>query len=273
MSNFYRLVRIYYIIFFLLLAQLVSAQWPKVIPVPNEGKITIYQPQNENLFGDKLAGRAAIAIQKTGKDPVFGAIFYLATIVTDKVSRTASIEKITITSAKFPGLTDSNQVIKLGNILQAELPKWNLEISLEDLVTSLSVANVSEGVSAFKNDPPKIFYKNKPTTLVILAGEPKIQKDKSLNANRVVNTPSLIFQDGSKWNMYSGGIWYQSDSITSGWSQNKSLSGRVAIINDTIRKREKERKDVKDTTAKPEVTDILVSTVPAELLQTKGKPV
>ncbi|MGO8056570.1 hypothetical protein, partial [Rhizobium leguminosarum] len=76
-----------------------------------------------------------------------------ATIVTDKVSRTASIEKVTITSAKFPGLTDSNQVIKLGNILQAELPKWNLEISLEDLVTSLSLENVSEGVSHFKNDP------------------------------------------------------------------------------------------------------------------------
>ena len=217
MINIRRFVCACFIIFLLLFSYSASAQWPKVIPVANEGKITIYQPQNEDLFGDKLAGRAAIAIQKTGKDPVFGAIFYLATIVTDKVSRTASIEKVTITSAKFPGLTDSNQVIKLGNILQAELPKWNLEISLEDLVTSLSLANVSEGVSAFKNDPPKIIYKSKPTTLVILAGEPKIQKDKGLDANRVVNTPSLIFQDGYKMeyvyrrNLVSIRFHYQAD--------------------------------------------------------------
>ena len=250
------------------------AQWPKVIPIQNGGKITIYQPQRESLFGVKLSGRAAVSIQKTSKDePIFGAVFYVSTISTDKVSRTASIESVNITSAKFPGINDSNLVIKLEKLLQTELPKWNLEMSMEDLVTSLNPENVSEGTDQFKNDPPKIIYKNKPTTLVILAGDPKIQKDPRLEANRVVNTPSLIFQDQNQWHMYTGGVWYKSDSITNGWKQNSILTDKVKIVNDTIKKQEKRLNGDKEITAKPEVTDILVSTVPAELIQSKGEPI
>ncbi len=119
----------------------------------------------------------------------------------------------------------------------------------------------------------KLFTLSKPTTLVIIDGEPKVQKDKDLDADRVVNTPALIFKEGSQWNMYNGGIWYKSASITSGWTPEKSMSKKVQSINEQIKKQEKENNDGKAVTEKPEATDIIVSTVPAEVIQSKGDPV
>jgi hypothetical protein len=125
----------------------------------------------------------------------------------------------------------------------------------------------------YNNDPPKIIYTTKPTTLVVLDGEPKIQKDKDLDADRVVNSPSLIFKEGNQWNMYNGGIWYKSNAVTSGWTAENSMSKKVKSINDQIKKQEKENNDGKDVADKPEVTEILVSTEPAEVIQSKGAAV
>jgi hypothetical protein len=249
----------------------VIAQWPKSIPLPAGGKITIYQPQPESLRGVILSGRAAVSVQKTPKDDlIFGAIFFEATLATDKSMRMATLESIRINYAKFPGVSDTGKINGLARLIQTEVPKWNLETSLELLIASIDLANSDAESDIFKNDPPKLVYRDKPTTLVILDGEPKIQKDKDLDANRVLNTPSLIFQEGNQWNMYSGGVWYRSDSVTKGWTPNKSLSAKVKSINEKIKKQEKEQNNGKEITAKPEVTDILVSTVATELLQTKG---
>jgi hypothetical protein len=249
----------------------VMAQWPKSIPLETGGKITIYQPQPESLRGVILSGRAAVSVQKTGKDNlVFGAIFFEATLATDKAMRMAVLESLRINYAKFPGVSDTGKINGLVRLIQTEVPKWNLETSLERLIASIDSANSDTESDLFKNDPPKLIYRDKPTTLVILDGEPRIQKDKDLDANRVLNTPSLIFQEGNQWNMYSGGIWYRSDSVTKGWTPNKSLSAKVKSLNEKIKKHEKEQNGGKEITPKPEPTDILVSTVPTELLQTKG---
>src|SRR5206468_3992398 len=51
--------------------------YPKEIVTTAGPVITIYQPQPENLTGNKLTGRSAVSIRKTPKsEPVLGAIFY-----------------------------------------------------------------------------------------------------------------------------------------------------------------------------------------------------
>jgi hypothetical protein len=118
-----------------------------------------------------------------------------------------------------------------------------------------------------------MYYRDKPTSLVILDGEPKIKKDKDLDAERVLNSPNLIFKEGNQWNMYNGGTWYKSAQVTSGWVAEKSMSAKVKSINDQIKKQEKEANGGKAPTEKPVITDIIVSTEPAELIQTEGVPV
>ena len=168
-------------------------------------------------------------------------------------------------------MEDQKKIDKLTALIQKEAPKWKLKVSIDDLVASIKKENVSLASSGFKNDPPKIIYASKPTTLVVLDGELQIQKDKDLDADKVVNSPNLIFKEGSQWNMYAGGIWNKSSSVVNGWKQNTSLSKKVRSVNDQIKKQEKENNDGKTITEKPQLTDIIVVTEPTELLQSTGE--
>ena len=247
--------------------------WPKEITLSTGAKLTIYQPQPESFSGNKITGRAAVSIRKSAKEePLFGAVFYTATITTDKNSRMAELETLNITNAKFSGVDDQKKIDQLAAEIEAEAPKWKLQISLDKLITTIKEDNNTTTSEQFKNDPPKIIYRNKPTTLVVLDGEAKIQKDKNLDADKVLNSPNLIFKEGTQWNLYVGGIWYKSASITDGWKPNTSLSSKLKSVNDQIKKQEKENNNGKDITEKPVATDIIVVTEPTELLQTKGEP-
>lgn len=44
--------------------------WPKDIPLSSGGKITIYQPQPEDLQGNLLAARAAVSVRRQLLVPV-----------------------------------------------------------------------------------------------------------------------------------------------------------------------------------------------------------
>lgn len=267
---------------FLLFAALLTGQqtlfsqqttWPKEIPIGKSGgKVIIYQPQPDALEGITLTGRAAIAGKEKASDElVFGAIFFEAKLSTDKATRKAGLESIKITNAKVKGLEDEEKIKKLLALIESEVPKWNIEMSLDQLASSIKKAHPDAEI--YNNTPPKIIYRDKPTSLIVIDGEPKIQKDKDLDAEKVVNSPNLIFKEGSQWNMYEGGTWYKSAAVTSGWTAEKTMSKKVKSINDQIKKQEKENNDNKEPAAKPEVTDILVSTEPAEVIQTKGAPV
>ena len=252
----------------------VNAQsfWPKDVKLSSGVTVTIYEPQPESFSGNKITGRAAVSFRKTAKaEPIFGAIFYTAIITTDKNNRMAELDSLDITNAKFTGVDDQTQIDQMVTAIEKEAPRWDLKISLDALITSIKKDNNSSTNDQFKNDPPKIIYRTKPTTLVVLDGDPKIQKDKDLDADKVVNSPNLIFKEGSQWNMYVGGIWYKSSSVKEGWKQNTSLSAKLKSVNDQIKKQEKENNGGKEVTEKPIVTDIVVATEPTELLQSKGE--
>ncbi|MEI8054313.1 MAG: hypothetical protein WCH52_11300 [Bacteroidota bacterium] len=265
-----------FLIAVLLSHQVLIAQksiWPKEIPLAKTGgKITIYQPQPDELTGNILKGMAAISgREKLQDDLSFGAIFFEAKLSTDKSSRMASLESLKITKVKVNGLTDQDKTNKLISLIESEATKWNLEISLDQLVSTIK--EDTHKVEMYNNNPPKIIYAQKPTTLVILDGEPKINNDKNLDADRVINSPYLIFKESGQWNLYVGGTWYNSNTVLSGWTPSKKMSTKVKSINDQIKKQEKDNNDNKDVTATPEVTDIVVSTEPAEIIQSKGAAV
>ena len=173
--------RIYFFLFAALLfnLQILNAQttWPREIPFAKTGgKVIIYQPQPDAVEGNTLTGRAAIAGKEKASDElIFGAIFFEAKLSTDKATRKASLESIKITNAKIKGVDDEEKIKQLIGLIETEVPKWNLEISIDQLASTIKKEHPDAEI--YNNTPPKIIYKTKPTTLVILDGEPKIQKN------------------------------------------------------------------------------------------------
>lgn len=128
----------------LLLPSLVWAQedetddWPREITV-SEGVVVIYQPQPEKLDGDQLKVRAAVAVKfKGASEPVFGAVWLEARLETDRAERTATIVDVSVTRVRFPE-QDEAKSQKLRALLEKEIPKWQLPISLDRLSLRLQL--------------------------------------------------------------------------------------------------------------------------------------
>jgi hypothetical protein len=245
-----------------------QSQWPKDITTKNGAVITVYQPQIEDMKGNKLEGRAAFsALEKGAADPVFGVFWFTATMITDLDTRMMTLESILIDDVKLPGLDDDQKMEKLKSLLELEMPQWQIVASIDDITATIEQdqAIVSDNL---KNDPPKIVYVTQPTTLVLMDGEPRLQDDKELKMKRVINTPFLIVEnpDDKKYYLYGGQFWYASSSLKEGYQHITSLPKSIATLDQQLKKNQTE----KTQKAEGGPPAIMVSTEPAEIIQSTG---
>ena len=249
--------------------------WPKEIPLANGGKIVIYQPQPESLNGVVLSARAAVSIATTADaDQTFGAIWFDANLQTDKDARTGTLESLVIKEAKFPAIKDAAQLQQYKRILENEVPKWDLQFSLDQLVTSVQQTNQLNEPN-LKNDAPNIIYKDRASTLLVLDGQPKLQLDNQSGMQKVVNTPSTIVlnPDDNLYYLYGGGLWYSSRNILNGWSYTPNPPSRIQQLDAQLQQQVSKNTDANSNQDKPSTpAEIIVSTEPAELIQTEGSP-
>jgi len=245
--------------------------WPKEIPLKNGGKVIIYQPQPESLSGNMLKSRAAVAVKRSEKaDPVFGVVWSEAQLETDRDTRMATLANITITDARFPDEMPAEKMDSLKQFLAREILKWNLEISLDELATSLDEENKSSD-DQLGTQPPTILYSDQPATLISFDGDPMVKKDEKMNMERVQNTPALIVkspEDGSYY-LYGEKIWYRSSALKDGWAVAEKLPSSISGLDQQIKKQEKESKDTAKAPSPAPV--ILTATAPSELVQTNGE--
>ena len=253
-----------------------QSNWPIEFPLETSGRILLYQLQPEVMNGNQLSARAAVSIRRNAEDePLFGAIWLRSNLITDKDTRLTTLENIQITEAKFSAEEDPAQANILLQLLRQEIPKRRLNLALDELVATLdSEKNIYR--DSFKNDPPDIQYAQQPTTLVLIDGEPFIKWDEQLAVNRVINTPFLLVQspDDQLYYLYADGFWYHSSAIRFGWERISRLKGKIRKINRVVKKQEKAHPSpyygYDDPVPSPR--SIIVSTTPAELIQTEGEP-
>ncbi len=255
---------------FLMLAIQSLAEWPREITTKSGAIITVYQPQPEKLDGAKLDGRCAFsAVDKKGDEPIFGVFWFVATIATDRDEHTVTLETLKVSDVKLPGVDDEQKILRLRQLLEIEIPTWQLTGSVDELNATIEQeqAYVSDEL---KNDPPKIHYASQSTTLVLIDGEPKLADDKDLKMKRVINSAFLIVENPSdkKYYLNGGTLWYVSPSLKEGYQPSTSLPQGVAAIDQQIKKQQKD-KPTTPSTSPPAA--ILVSTEPAELIQTTGE--
>ncbi len=250
-----------------------DSQWPRVI---NSGgySIKIYQPQVENFSGDSVRSRGAFSITGNGKtDPVFGALWTKSTLLTNREKRTAVLDNIRVLDIKFAGDSNASDVAMLKSILEKEIPKWDLVLSLDQLETSIEGDGTNNPASSanLSTNPPTIIYTNKPSTLVLIEGDPKFQENKEMGVELVMNTAFTIAKTGNLFYLYGSNKWYSSKSINGPWKYEKSVPKSLNKLNAAIKENEKKQDKATIDSNANYFPEIIVRTVPAELIQSNGE--
>lgn len=247
--------------------------WPHEIVVP-EGKIIMYQPQLESFKGDKLTGRAAVSVTKKGEsEPVFGAVWLEAKVQTDRNSRMVALESVKVTNARFPN-ADPEKIKKLGAILEREIPKWDLTISLDRLLTMLDLVEKEKAATGDINTkPPRIIFVTHPAVLITLDGDPELRKIEDSKLMRVVNTPVFMVMDPSNKTYYlqGGTEWFSADDVLGPWKDVASPPATVAAeaAKASAKGQQGPSELEKEASRAPQ---IIATTVPAELIVSEGEP-
>jgi hypothetical protein len=248
--------------------------WPREISMP-KGVVVIYQPQPEKLDGNQLKARAAVSVElKKSTEPVFGAVWFDARLETDRAERTATIADVSVIRVRFPEQDDA-KAQQLIALLEKEIPKWQLPISMDRLLATLELADQRAATAQQINtDPPKILFVPEPAVLISLDGEPRLQPEEGSKLMRVINTPYTILLESSQKTYYlyaDVDTWYAAGDIQGEWKVTKKVPAEVAA---RAPKAESE-------SAEPEADDagepgpspkVIVVTEPTELISSNGKP-
>jgi hypothetical protein len=253
------------------------ADWPLVFTSGGD-QVQVFKPQPETFDGTSFTTRAAVALQRSqDTEPVFGAIWGGGELEIDRSSRMGQLSSFKVTDARFPGITDMAELDRIKNMLSTEIPAHAAPISIDWLVASLEEEQLS--ADSYDNNPPSILYRDKPSILLFIDGDPIYQPVKDLPGDndpvyaksatpvdRVVNTPFLLVrpQGGDNW-LYGSGLWYTAKDINGPWTWQKKAPAELEALALQV-----------DTTpaAKPDgtVPEIVVSTTPAVLVDVNGSP-
>jgi len=228
----------------------------------------------EYYSGDTIRSRGAFSILGQGEnDPVFGALWTESDLRTDRAKREATLVNLKVLDIKFAGDSNKTNVSKLTALLEKEVPKWDLILSLDQLETSIegdgsAKRNSSDNLST---NPPKILYADKPSTLVLIEGEPKLKENKDMGVELVLNTAFIIAKTGNLYYLYGSNKWFSSKTISVPWKFEQSVPKSLNKLNAAIKENEKKEDKASLDSAAKITPEIIVSTEPTELIQSNGE--
>ena len=253
--------------------------WPRKIE-KNGATIIIYQPQVESLLANALESRAAVSVtNEEYTSPVFGAMWFNCIISTDRDDRTVKLLNMEVTAAKFPDI-EAEKIQKLSILLEEEVPRWEMELSLDRLLADLDMTEVEVTLSDdLNNAPPEIIFATSPTMLILVDGDPRFEEIEKTSYERVLNTPYFIVRETKKEKYYinGGDKWYVSDNFDS-WEATTNVPRKLLKIAEEAMGEEEEADDApaegeEEAVVEEDVTPaIMLRTSSAELLQSDGEP-
>ena len=250
-------------------SQASELKWPREV-VLDSGTLTMYQPQVDTLKNDILTFRAAVSYKAgSGAEPVFGAAWFESRVEIDREERMVHMVSLTVTDTRFP---DGAEHVKaeFDQVIKAGLPGWDVDFSLDDLLTSLEASE--EQIAAandLKMDPPEIIYRDQPAVLIILDGDPVLREIENSPYKAVINTPYPLIVDEKKKAYYLNAgkdVWYQASKATGPYSYVASPPAEIAKMLD-----QSEMEDSDEVVTARNAPELVVSTEPAELIVTEGE--
>ena len=243
-------------------AQEADGGWPRTIQF--EGlQIQVYQPQVDHWEGGKLQDRVAVVIVD-GSQSLYGTVWLSGKTSIDQEKRLVTLYDIEVSKATFPAAGDreSAYVAKVTKALQY----WQTVIALDRLLADIAITHSEEKSEGepLSNDPPTIFVRETPAVLILIDGEPSLQKDPDSGFMRVINTPALMVLDSSSGQYYlrGEGYWMTAANVKGPWSKAANPPGALASL--------LEPSEETPAAAAGNPPEVIVSTEPAELIQLNG---
>ena len=248
--------------------------WPREIQL-QQGTVVIYQPQAETLDGNQLDARAAVSVKmKDSETPVYGAVWFTARLETDRAERTASITDISVTRTRFPD-RDEAKGEQLKNLLETEIPKWQLAISMDRLLATLELREQQiAAVSQINTEPPVILFLPEPAVLITVDGEARLKKEDGSDLMRVINTPFTLLLDSGTKTYYLNAdaeTWYTATDIKGDWTVAASVPREVAALAPEPEPDDEEELEDEEFEPGPP-PKIVLATEPTELISSTGEP-
>ena len=252
-----------------------DGNWPREIDAGNI-HLVIYQPQVDNWQDNRIQARSAVIVtERDNPTEIFGIVSINARTEVDRETRLVSFEGITIKDASFPS-APSLQSTLLKAVRESVL-SWPSTVSLDRLLADLAVteAETKAESTRLKNDPPKIILSRIPAVLILIDGEPVYRRVQGTRYTRVINTPALLLFDSSAGTFYLDGSrwWMTASALTGPWTTAANPPGDLENIKLQVMKDEEQQPAAEPAPAAVENPPaVYVSTVPAELLVTRGAP-
>ena len=259
-------------------AQAKQQEWPLVF-TSNVGQVQVFKPQPESFDGTSFTARAAVALQRE-KDasPVFGAIWGNGVLAVDREDRLGKVTSFKVTDARFPGITKAEELARIKEALSEGIPENAAPIPIDWLVAALD--EEKQNTASYDNAPPQIIYRDKPSILLFIDGEPiygkvepaeptgdPVYSTSAPALERVANTPYLVVRPkgGNNW-LYGSGLWYESTNILGPWEYRKKAPSYLEDLAAKV-----------DTSGNAQradgiIPEVVVSTKPAVLLDINGSP-
>lgn len=227
--------------------------------------ISVFKPAAESYTGNNLNFRAAMALYENNTDPVFGAIWGEANVD----GNSGKMSNVRITDMRFPdGMEESEKTDMILFIQQTFNNKQPL-VNIQDINTDLSNANREKELSTnINHTPPKIIYTKESSLLVSIDGDPVIANTSTSGIDAVVNTPFLILKYQNNFYLSNGELWYKASSAAGNYLPDKNTPKAVKDMAKSLKTDEQAVAESKGNF----YPKIIISTVPAELIQTEGEP-
>ena len=241
--------------------------WPRTVPL-NQGMVTIYTPQVDELKDNTIQFRAALAYRATaGSDPVFGAGWFESPVVIDSTKRVVHPSQLTVTETRFPEGTDDIQA-ELAMVLALQSPEWNLDFSLDELELALKTAEAE--TMSVNTTPPRVFYRDHPALLISIDGEPVLREIENSPLKAVINTPYPLIFDGNHYYLNAArDVWYRAGQVTGPYQYETAPPASIAAMVNPDDKALTEEQPAEPITA-ANAPELVISTEPAELIVTDG---
>jgi hypothetical protein len=249
--------------------------WPQVIEA-GEWIVTIFQPQTDNFEENVIEARAAVSVKKadgTG-EPAFGAVWISARVDIDRETRIMNIREVDIPEVRFADSKEQDRKA-LAKLLEAEMPKWQLSIDLDQFIADLGGDAEYATTPGLKSDPPVFIHSTEPAVLLLYDGEPKTETIEGADGlERIVNTPFPVVRqtEGTSFYLFGGEqYWYAAPAAQGPWTPTTNLPQPIReLMKDVEAPEEFEGQAETSETIPP--PKIIVATEPTELIVTQGEP-
>jgi hypothetical protein len=252
--------------------------WPTELTLAGGGKITLYQPQVESLKDDISKARAAFKLTADKKD-TYGSLLITAKTQIDKEQGLVQFEDIKVSDVQSPTATIDKK--SFATEVAQELNKKIQPIAYKNLLDNLHANDQEAKAVTLQNTPPHFVFKNKPSLLIMISGDPKwVATSETKTVERIINTSALILHEKDKaYYLWALNKWFTSKELMGPYLAGKeSPSSKFVMIKDDLVKKKKvdpiEGKTQKGESIYPPGLnpEIIIATQPTELLQSDGTP-